>query len=87
MGWVGRAWGKYFGCVRENTHIIYNALVQGAFFVGCRIENSHYVAGDKFKKKAHRHIDRNTYQQTSLRFMVRVRVRVRIGLRLGFWLG
>ena len=51
MGWVGQA------CT-GNTHIIYNALVQGAFLVGCRIENSHYVAGDK---KAHRHIDRNTY--------------------------
>ena len=42
----------------SETHIIYNALVQGAFLVGCRIENSHYVAGNK---KAHRHIDRNTY--------------------------
>ncbi len=45
-------YGKY-------TCNIYNALVQGAFLVGCRIEKSHYVAGDE---KAHR----QTYRPTNI---------------------
>ncbi len=54
------------------------------FLVGCRIEKSHCVAGDK---KAHRHIDRHTSTRASrvkVRVKVGVKVRTRVRVRLGY---
>jgi hypothetical protein len=58
LGWVGRAWGKYFGHVRE-IHIYYIMHWFRVLFLSV-VELRIPIMFLEIKKKAHRHIDRNT---------------------------